>query len=358
MVDPRVEGKVVRVGIVGTGFVARLRADALRGSGQAELVAVAGHSAADTATFAAEYGAVAVADWLALVNHPDLDLVMVCHINRDHALVAAAALAANRHVVVEYPLGLSGAQAQPLLAQAQAQQRLLHVEHIELLSGTHLALKAHLSQVGQPFYARYSTLSPRRPAPPRWTYCPELFGFPLVGALSRLHRLIDCFGPVARVYCQNHYGGLAPGPEGMTRYRTCLCTAQLTFATGLVAEVVYGKGEALWAGARQLELWGTEGTLRFEGDQGTLSDARGTHALAVGSRRGLFAADTNWVIDHLLTGRALYCDPAASLYTLQVAEAAERSAASGQVIEMAACGASSGAVPRPAPCSPPAESPQ
>ncbi|MBD2230606.1 Gfo/Idh/MocA family protein [Phormidium tenue] len=349
MATPKVKGDRVRVGMVGTGFVARLRAEALRGSDRASLVAVAGHNTADTQAFASQYNAVSVDDWKALVDRSDLDLIMVCHINRDHSTVTAAALEANHHVVVEYPLALRADKAQPLLTLAQEKQRLLHVEHIELLGGTHLAAKANLGAIGQPFYTRYCTLASRRPAPAAWTYCPELFGFPLVGALSRLHRLIDCFGPVARVYCQNHYGSLTPGPEGMTCYTTCLCTAQLTFISGLIAEVTYGKGEALWQATRRLEVLGSDGSLCLDGDQGTLTDAQGTRAVEVGSRRGLFAADTAQVIEHLLTGQALYCTPEASLYTLQVATAAQRSAATEGVIEVAA--------PMP-PYSPPSELPR
>ncbi|MBW4482748.1 MAG: Gfo/Idh/MocA family oxidoreductase [Tildeniella torsiva UHER 1998/13D] len=347
MTDQKIANDVVRVGMVGTGFVARLRAEALQTHEKACLVAVAGRAQAETAAFAQQYGATAVDTWQDLIHHPDLDLIVVCHINRDHSTVAAAALEANHHVVVEYPLALNAEQAQPLLTLAHAKQRLLHVEHIELLGGTHLAAKANLGAIGKPFYARYCTLAPRPHALPTWTSCPELFGFPLVGALSRLHRLIDCFGPVARVYCQNHYGSFTPGPEGMTCYRTCLCTAQLTFTSGLIAEVTYGKGEALWQATRQLEVIGSGGSLCLDGDRGTLTDAQGTRALEVGSRRGLFAADTAQVIEHLLTGQALYCTPEASLYSLQVATAAQRSAATGRVVEVAG--------PMP-PYSPPSES--
>ena len=332
----RLQTDRVRVGMVGTGFVAQLRAAALQTIPHARLVAVAGHGAAETEAFAQAYGAVAVESWQALVDRPDLDLIVICHINRDHGAVAAAALRANRHVVVEYPLALTAPAAQPLLALAQAQQRLLHVEHIELLGGTHRALKANLEAVGQPFYARYSTLSPKRPAPRSWTYCPDLFGFPLVGALSRLHRLIDCFGPVAQVYGQNHYGNSVPGPEGLACYSTCLCTAQLTFVSGLIAEVTYGKGEALWEATRRLEVMGRQGHLCFEGDEGTITDSQGPRPIAVGSRRGLFAADTAQVIEHLLTGQALYCTPSASLYTLEVATAIQQSAATGKAVAIGA----------------------
>jgi biliverdin reductase len=332
----------VRVGMVGTGFVARLRAEALSQTPEVRLVAVAGQRQAETQLFADRYGATALPDWQTLVHHPDLDLIMVCHINSGHGEVVRAALEADRHVVVEYPLALDADEAAALIALAQTKRRLLHVEHIELLGGTHRALKAHLAAVGQPHYARYCTLSPKHPAPRSWTYSPELFGFPLVGALSRLHRLIDCFGPVARVYCQNYYGGGVGemgkvrewGSGGVGHYRTCLCTAQLTFASGLVAEVTYGKGEGIWQATRQLEVWGDAGALYFDGDEGRVVDGQGTRPIEVGSRRGLFATDTAQVIDHLLTGQPLYCQPEASLYTLRVAIAAQQSAATGQAIHL------------------------
>ncbi|HIK46019.1 MAG TPA: Gfo/Idh/MocA family oxidoreductase [Leptolyngbyaceae cyanobacterium M65_K2018_010] len=325
---------MVNVGLIGTGFVARLRADALVADGRGHLVAVAGHHSAQTQAFVAAYGARALGSWTEVVADPAVDLVMVCHINSGHSQVAAAALAAQKHVVVEYPLALSVAEAEALVIQAETNQRLLHVEHIELLGGTHQALKAHLPLVGPPFYARYATLSPKRPAPDSWTYYADRFGFPLVGALSRIHRLVDCFGAVEQVYCHNHYDGLQPGQKGRERHRTCLCRAELRFASGLGAEVIYGKGESIWLERRRLEVWGRDGQISLDGDQGQLLSAEGSQSLAIGSRRGLFAEDTRRVLDHLLQGTPLYVDARASLYSLKVAAAAQVSATTGQAVRL------------------------
>jgi biliverdin reductase len=325
---------MVRVGIVGTGFVAQKRAEALKQDGRGQLVAIAGHKPTDTHAFATTHGVRAMPSWQALVADPQIDLVMVCHINRDHGPVTAAALAAQKHVVVEYPLSLQLAEAESLLTLAQRQGRLLHVEHIDLLGGLHRALKQHLATIGQPFYVRYSTLSPKRPAPQGWTYCPELFGFPLVGALSRLNRLIDAFGPVKQVYGQNHYEDLTLAPDGLPYYRTCLCTAQLTFANGLMASVIYGKGEGIWQLTRQFEVAGTTGHLMLEDNRGQITTEQGTRSLSLGSRRGAFNIDTAAVLDHVLEGKPLYCTPAASVYALQVATAIQQSAATGQVVQV------------------------
>jgi biliverdin reductase len=323
---------MIGVGMVGTGFVARLRAAALAADGRGRLVAVAGHRWDETEAFAQTHEALAVPDWPSLVARPDLDLIVVCHINRDHGAVVRAALEAGRHVVVEYPLALHWQEAQDLVDLARRQQRILHVEHIELLGGSHQALKANLSAIGTPHLARYVTLSPQRPAPQRWTYSPDLFGFPLVGALSRVHRLVDAFGPVAQVSGQNQSLGWAEGLDGPGRYRTALCAAQITFQSGVQGELLYGKGEAVWQSVRRLEVIGSEGHLVMEGDEGQVITAEGATPMTIGSRRGLFAADTRAVLDHLCQGTPLYLTPEASLYSLRVANAIAAAAQTGQTV--------------------------
>ncbi|MFZ4639874.1 MAG: Gfo/Idh/MocA family protein [Nodosilinea sp.] len=328
---------MINVGLVGTGFVAHQRARALVGNRRGQLLAVAGHDWDATQVFAATYGAIACPTWQDLLNHPALDLVMVCHINADHGAVAIAALEANQHVVVEYPLALNLAEAEQILTLARSKGLCLHVEHIELLGPAHQALQQHIGAIGQPIYGRYLTCKPKHPAPASWTYSPDLFGFPLVGALSRIHRLVHSFGPVERVYCQNHYDNLHPTESGWNYYSACVCTAQLTFTSGLLAEVTYAKGQIGWLEQRRFEVLGRQGQILLEGDQGRLiTQAAAPCAIALGSRRGLLARDTENVLDHLTTGSPLYCQAEESLYSLRVANAAQRSATTGQAIGLPA----------------------
>jgi biliverdin reductase len=326
---------MIRVGIVGTGFVAQKRGAAIARHERAQVVAVAGLTWAETVAFAQQYDAEPVDHWSDLVAIPDVDLVMVCHVNQGHGPVTQAALEANKSVVVEYPLALDLAQAEHSLTLARNRQVLLHVAHGELLSGSHRALRATLPEIGPVHYARYCTLAPKRSRLNHWTYNPQLFGFPLVGALSRIHRLVDCFGPVVRVYCQNHYSHLEHLNGAGTRHRGCLCTADLTFASGTIAEVVYGKGEAIWATVRSLAVFGERGGLVFDGDRGECLTSQGSEPVPLGSRRGLFAEDTMRVLNHLLDGSPLYCSAEDSFYSLRVAAAAEASAFSGQAVAVA-----------------------
>ncbi len=318
----------IRVGLVGTGFAAKLRAETLQQGDRAKLVAVVGHDADKTAEFAQKYNAEAIASVAELVSL-DIDLVIVTAINSEHGAACRQALQHGKHVVVEYPLSLDVYEAEELINLASRQNKLLHVEHIELLGGLHQALKENLPAIGNPFYARYSTLNHQSPAPQRWTYNKTLFGFPLSGALSRLHRLTDLFGTVATISCQNRYWGT----EGEF-FKACLCTTQLQFTSGLIAEVVYGKGETIWLEERKFTVDGEKGGLSFDKEDGILIDAEGTKPIEVGTRRGLFAKDTAMVLSHLIDGTQLYVSTAASLYALKVADAARRSAQTGQTVTL------------------------
>jgi len=316
----------IRAGLVGTGFAAKLRAEALQSDSRSRLVAVSGHTPEKTQEFARNHEAIALDSWQQLVEHPELDLVFICTINRDHGAIAQAALEAGKHVVVEYPLALDPIEAESLIALAEAQGKLLHIEHIELLGGLHQALRQALPKIGNPFYARYITIMPQHPAPRRWTYHPKQFGFPFSGALSRIQRFTDLFGDVATVSCQSRFW------EAADYYRACLCTAQLRFTNNLIAEVTYGKGEVFWQGLRNFEVHGEQGTLVFEGDQGSLIRGEERIPIEVGGRRGLFGKDTGMVLDYLVEGTPLYVSAAASLYALKVADAARQSADTGEAI--------------------------
>ena len=312
----------IRVGIVGTGFAAKVRAQSLATESRTQLVAVAGRNPERTAEFAQSFDVLAVADWQTLVQMPDIDLVIVATINAHHSAIVRAAIEAGKHTIVEYPLALDLRSATEIVQLAAAKKVLLHVEHIELLGGLHQTMREWLDRLGEVHYARYSTIVCQRPIPEKWTFHRSEFGFPLMAALSRLHRFTDLFGSIESVNCNNQYwGGVGD------YYKTCLCTAQLRFKnTNAIGEVVYGKGEGLWQNSRKFEVHGDKGALIFDGDEGVFIQDGTSTLLDLGARKGLFARDLEIVLDHLIDGKPNYVTPAASLATLRVADAARISA--------------------------------
>jgi biliverdin reductase len=314
--------KLLRVGIVGTGYAANKRAEAILEDKRAILVCVTGSNVERIKDFANRFTVAAVNSWQELVSQADLDLIFVCTVNGEHGAIALCALQLGKHVVVEYPLALNYTEAAAIISLASQKQKLLHIEHMEIIGGLHQAIKEYLPQIGNVFYARYSTIAPQRNVIRNWKYHQDMFGFPLNAALSRVHRLTDLFGEVEKVFCQNRYWDV----EDTNYFTACLCNAQLNFANGIMAEVTYGKGDVFWRGKRTFEIQGEQGVLLFEGEKGNLICDGETIPIPVISRRGLFAKDTTMVLDNLLENKSLYVKPSASLYATKVADAAKKSA--------------------------------
>lgn len=309
----------IKVGIVGTGFVANLRAELFAQSPEALVVGFAGTPHRSEA-LAEKFNAGFFEEAEDLINLPSVNLIVVANTNCDHYKTVKMALDAGKNVVVEYPAALSYQEGLELWELAVSKQKLLHIEHIELLGGVHQAMTQNLDKIGRVLFARYVTKSPQRPAPDKWTYHPDRYGFPLVGALSRIHRFTSVWGDATQVSCQLSYRG----NDLPHRFTTCYCDAQIIFADNRIVNIHYSKGESCWQGERSLEIQGEEGALFFKGDSGKLIKEGGETNLEVGSSRGLFAIDTKQVIDHLLTGTPLYVHPESSLLALKVASLAKR----------------------------------
>lgn len=319
----------IRVGLVGTGYAASARASAFASDERSQLSGIAGHRPDSAAAFAKPYGLHATESWQSLAASPDIDVVVVATVSSLHGDITEAALTAGKHVVVEYPLSLDLAQAERLVGLAAERNLLLHVEHIELLGGLHVAMREYLPQVGVPSYVNYRTLNPQHPAPMKWTYRRELFGFPFCGALSRVHRLTNLFGPIEAVTGCTQTVDSEADPA---YFKSILSSARLQFKSGVMAEVTYGKGENLWAYRREIEVQGSSGALSFTRDEGVLTTAEGTMSIAVTPRRGLFVKDTEAVLDYLSEGKPLYVSAAESVYALAVGDALRRASASGKTV--------------------------
>ncbi|MEM8720933.1 MAG: Gfo/Idh/MocA family oxidoreductase [Cyanobacteria bacterium P01_G01_bin.39] len=320
----------LKVGIVGTGYAASKRAEAIQSDSRAELVVATGNTPEKLQEFCVTHKVDAVDSWSRLVNLPQLDLIFICTINQGCGAIAKAAILAGKHVVIEYPLALEASLAAEVIELAVTKQKLLHVEHIEIIGGLHQAVKQHLPSIGKVFHAAYSTIAPQHPVTQSWKYHRAMFGFPLAAALSRVHRLTDLFGKVRNVTCNNRYWHGVDSDY----FTACFCNAQLNFRNGVSARITYGKGDIFWSSDRTLEIYGELGKIIFKGQQGTLILEGEEQEIAVTPRRGLFAQDTKMVLDHLFDQKPLYIQPQASLYALQVANAAEESARTGKIIEL------------------------
>src|SRR3954447_21866438 len=113
----------LRVAIAGAGFVGGLHARAARLAG-ARLVGVSASTPQRAEQAARELDAERAFDTSeALARGDDVDVVHVCTPTHLHEPLAAAALAAGKHVICEKPLALDTAAAQRLVGAAAASGR-------------------------------------------------------------------------------------------------------------------------------------------------------------------------------------------------------------------------------------------
>jgi len=168
----------VRLAVVGAGRAGRARVRALEESAEARLAALVSRGDPASPSFAS------------VLADPSVAGVILCTPNLLHAAQARAALEARKHVLVEYPLAPGPDEARELFARARGARLVLHEEHIELLSPSQQWLRARARELGAPRRGsvRFSGSSEG------WIGDASLAGSPALGALARLHRLIDLFG--------------------------------------------------------------------------------------------------------------------------------------------------------------------
>jgi predicted dehydrogenase len=115
----RIGGDALRVGVLGTGFIGRVHAFAVRRAG-ARLVGVAASTPSSTEVAVDSLGADKGFRADDLVVSPDVDVIHVCTPNHLHLPLAEAALSAGKHVVCEKPLATDETDADRLIAAARA----------------------------------------------------------------------------------------------------------------------------------------------------------------------------------------------------------------------------------------------
>ena len=117
---------VLRVAIVGTGFMGKMHAHAWRTAHRffrmdavPELAVLVGRDAERASDAARDFGALAAStDWREVVARSDIDVVDICTPGDTHAEITLAALAAGKHVLCEKPLANSVTDADRMVEAA------------------------------------------------------------------------------------------------------------------------------------------------------------------------------------------------------------------------------------------------
>ena len=262
----------IRLGVVGCGSVFWTPymnlIERLRGQGRVDVAAVYDaepekrRHAAERLDLPAD-----LPDDLAVCGHPDVDVVLVLTSMTEHGRLARAALEAGKHVLVEKPVATSLAEAEEVLAAAEAAPgHLVCAPHI-LLSPTYRAMHARVcaGEIGGLLTARgrYGWAGPDWG---RWYYEPgggALFDLGIYNVTS----LCGFFGPARRVTAMT---GVAI-PERVVEGETIRVRADdnahvlIDFGDARFAVVTTGFTMQRYR-SPCLELYGTHGVLQMLGD--------------------------------------------------------------------------------------------
>jgi UDP-N-acetyl-2-amino-2-deoxyglucuronate dehydrogenase len=109
----------LRFGIIGVGNIAPVHAAAIRGTPDAELVAVATRNPDRGRAFANQNGGTWYSDYRALLAQPDIDVVTLCTPHDLHLPMTLDATAAGKHVLCEKPMARTVAECDTMIQAAR-----------------------------------------------------------------------------------------------------------------------------------------------------------------------------------------------------------------------------------------------
>ena len=246
----------LRIGVVGAGHFGRFHALKVAANPRARLAGLTDPDTARAAAVAREVRAPA----LPLDAHlAASDAVIVAAPADAHHALAAQALQAGRHVLVEKPIAATLAQADELAALALAANRVLQVGHLLRYSAEHAAIS---SRITRPLYIEAARIAPYKP---RGTDVSVILDL-MIHDLDLILALVD--SPIQSVDAI----GAAVSSDSED-----VANARVRFANGCVATIT----------ASRIALK-TERKMRLFSEEGYLSaDFVARRAVMVGRTRGL-----------------------------------------------------------------------
>jgi len=158
---------MLRVGILGAGFMGGTHARAYHALPDVEVAGLYAHSPDRAAPLAAELGTAWTADLGTLLADPSIDAVDICLPTAEHRAATEAALDAGKHVLIEKPLALTLADADALVERAATSDRVMMVAHVLRFWPEYVEIQRRVAsgEVGRP----RSALATRRQPFPAWS---------------------------------------------------------------------------------------------------------------------------------------------------------------------------------------------
>lgn len=328
---------MLKIGLLGAGRIGHVHARAISGHAESALIAVSDVNADAAAALAAQYGAQARSTD-AILADPAIDAVLIATSTDTHSDLIERATAAGKAVLCEKPVDLS-------LARAQACQRAATKTGKPVMIGFNrrfdpnfatLKVAADKGEIGK---AELLSITSFDPAPPPVSY------IKVSGGLFRDMMIHDFdmanFIMGAAPKTVSAVGTSIVDPEIGAAGDVDTAVVTLTYADGRIA-VIKNSRRAVYGYDQRLELLGSEGLLQA---QNMLENTvvKSTTAGVTGAKPTYFflerympayAAEWAAFVTAVTTGGSLPVTLDDGVAALAMAEAATRSAQTGQPVRL------------------------
>jgi predicted dehydrogenase len=277
-----------------------------------------------------------------LIDHDDVDVVLVLTSMNQHGSLARLALAAGKHVLVEKPMSSSLQEGAGLIEAAAAAPGLLVCAPHIVLSPTYQEMhrRVRSGEIGDLYLgrARYGWAGPSWG---RWFYEPgggALFDL----GVYNLTSLCGFFGSVQRVTAMVGTAVTKREVEGelVEVHSDDNAHVVLDFGDARLASIATGFTMQKYR-SPAVELYGASGVLQLLGDDWA-PDGFEQWSNSRGSWETVPESDRNWpwtdglrhLVECVETGTPTVTRPEHAFHALEVMLAAKRSAAEGRVVEV------------------------
>jgi predicted dehydrogenase len=168
---------MIRIGLIGAGFMGSTHGRAYMGIPGAEVAAVVDKNFERAAGLAQEIGSRVEPEVERVFHDPSIDVIDVTLPTPFHPEFAIRAFGAGKHVIIEKPLALTLAESDRILEAAERARRFLMVAHVIRFWPEYEAIREILQsgQVGKPLIASAYRLS-NMPQWADWFRDPAQFG--------------------------------------------------------------------------------------------------------------------------------------------------------------------------------------
>lgn len=326
---------MVKVGLVGCGLISgahRRGFAAVADKGQ--LMWICDRDAALAERTAAEAGVARwTADFAELLADPELDAVDLCLPHHLHRPFTEQALAAGKHVLCEKPIATSLADADAMLAAAQAAGKVLMIAE-QCRFEPSIPLTRQLiadGAIGEVIHAGFdsSWWQGGGYLDTAWRFDPATMGGGVLidGGMHRVDMLLHLLGQPRRVSCLTRTVREVFAPTEDT------VALAVEFVSGVLATLTITQSTRTWP-EELFRLCGTEGRLVARRGNVEVHRPQAEPELHAVPKWEGFATEIGHFLDCCATGATPLMDGAAARADLEFVLAAYRSAATGRTVEL------------------------